>query len=169
MNILRGKRHLYEKTLFCLVLPDACFLIVLWCFKLHLVSMLCCSHRIVFICWTCIHPYATVLYWLHVRMIICFAMWSLYSFPYDCLMYDQVARMFYNMFTWSHVYLLHYTCLLLLALPWGSNVFCASVLDYKYTCSMFITASRFRCEWVFSLFPNSRLSIESVIKCFVTE
>ena len=68
MHILRGRRHsFYEKTLFCLVLLYACFLVALWCFKLHLVSMLCCSHRIVFMCWTCIHPYVIVLYWLHVR------------------------------------------------------------------------------------------------------
>ena len=71
------KTFFYEKTLFCLVLPFACFLIVLWCFELHLISVLCCSHRIVFKCWTCIHPYAIVFYWLHVWMIICFAMWSL--------------------------------------------------------------------------------------------
>ena len=73
----REKIYFYEKTLFCLVLPYACFLIALWCFELHLISMLCCSHRIVFMCWTCIHSYVIVLYWLHVRMIICFAIWSL--------------------------------------------------------------------------------------------
>ena len=48
------------------------FLFFLWCF-----DMLCCSHCIMFMCWTCIHPYAIVLYWLHVQMIICFAIWSL--------------------------------------------------------------------------------------------
>ena len=69
--------NFYEKTLFCFVLLYACFLVALWCFELCLVSMLCCSHHIVFMCWTCIHPYVIVLYWLHVRMIICFAMWSL--------------------------------------------------------------------------------------------
>ena len=50
-------------------------------------------------CWTCIYPYAIVLYWLHVRMIICFAMWSLWSFPYDFHVFDQVVHMFHNMFT----------------------------------------------------------------------
>ena len=54
------KTFFYEKTLFCLVLPSF-FLVVLWCFKLCLISMLYCSHRIVFICWTCIHPYVIVL------------------------------------------------------------------------------------------------------------
>ena len=56
-----------------------------------------------------------------------------------------------------------------LDLPWGSNVFCASVSGYRYICSKCYTTSRFRCEWVLPLFPNSRLSLESVIRCFVTE
>ena len=54
-----------EKTFFLwenFVLLYACFLIALWCFELHFVSMLYCSHYIVFMCWTCIHPYAIVLY-----------------------------------------------------------------------------------------------------------
>ena len=61
-----------EKTFFWenFVLFYAYFLVVLWC-----LDMLCCSHCIVFKCWTCIHPYAIVLFWLHVRMIICFAIW----------------------------------------------------------------------------------------------
>ena len=85
------------------------------------------------------------------------------------LVYDQVAHIFHIMITWSL-----FTCdlilvLLFLTLPWGSNLFCASVSGYKYICSKFITTSRFRCEWVLSLFPNSRLSLESVLGCFVTE
>ena len=38
---------------------------------------------------------------------------------------------------------------LLLALSWGSNVFCASVLGYRYICSKFITAPMIhdRGEW----------------------
>ena len=56
------KTSFYEKTLFCFVLLYACFLIALWCFELCLIFMLCCAHRIVFMCWTCIHPYAIVLY-----------------------------------------------------------------------------------------------------------
>ena len=62
MHIPRGRRYFFdEKTLFLFVLPYACFLIALWCFELHLVSMLCCSHRIMFMYWTYIHPYASVL------------------------------------------------------------------------------------------------------------
>ena len=71
----KGRRHFFLENL---VLLYACFLVALWCFKLCLVSsMLCCSHRIILMCWTCIYLYAIVLFWLHVRMIICFAMWSL--------------------------------------------------------------------------------------------
>ena len=82
------------------------------------------------------------------------------------LVYSQVTHMFYIMFTWSQFTCYIILVLLLLALPWGSNVFCASVLGYRYICFKFITASRFRCEWVLPLFPNSRLSLESIIGCF---
>ena len=63
-----------EKTFFWenLVFLYACFLVVLWC-----LDMLCCSHRIVFKCLTCIQPYVIVLFWLHVWMIIYFVIWSL--------------------------------------------------------------------------------------------
>ena len=62
MHILRGRRHHFnEKTLFLFVLLYAYFLVAIWWLKLHLVSMLCRSYRI-------------VLFLLHVRMIICFAM-----------------------------------------------------------------------------------------------
>ena len=71
------KTSFFRKPCFVFILYYAYFLVVLWYFELCLVSMLCCSHRIMLMCWTCIHPYAIVLYWLHIRMIICFAIWSL--------------------------------------------------------------------------------------------
>ena len=170
MHIPRGRRHWdNKKTLFCLCLFMFVFLFALWCFELCLVPMLCCSHRIILKCWTCIHPYAIVLYWLHVRMIIYFALWLLWSFPYDYFVFNQVAHMFYNMFTWSQFTCYIILILLLLALPWRSNVFCASVSSYKYICSKFITGFRFRYKWVLPMFSNSHLSLESVIGCFVTE
>ena len=54
-----------EKTSFWenLVLLYSCFLVALWCFELLLVFMFCCSHHIVFVCWTCIHPYAIMFFW----------------------------------------------------------------------------------------------------------
>ena len=76
------------------------------------------------------------------------------------LVYDQVAHMFHIMFTWSQFTYYIILVLLSLDLPWRSNVFCVSVSGYRYICSKLITASRFRCEWVLLLFPNSRLSLE---------
>ena len=72
-----GEDIFLRKPCFVFILYYACFLVVLWCFELCLVSMLCCSHRIMLMCWTCIYPYAIVLYWLYVQMIICFVIWSL--------------------------------------------------------------------------------------------
>ena len=70
------KTSLYEKTLFYLfyIMFVFLFTLVLWV-MFSIYTLLFSSHRVY--CWTCIHPYAIVLYWLHVRMIICFAMWSL--------------------------------------------------------------------------------------------
>ena len=66
-------KSFYEKTLLCLLYIMFCFLVTLWYFELCLISLLCCSHRIVPMCWTCIHPYSIMLYWLHFWIIICFA------------------------------------------------------------------------------------------------
>ena len=55
------------------------------------------------------------------------------------LVYDQVFHMCYIMFTWSQFTCFIILVLLLLALPWGSNMFCASVSGYRYICSKFIT------------------------------
>ena len=85
------------------------------------------------------------------------------------LVYGQVAHMFYIIFIWSQFTCYIILVILLLALPWGSNIFCASVSGYRYICSKCITASRFRCEWVLSLFSNSHLSLESILGYFVTK
>ena len=63
-------------VLFCftLCLFSRCFYSVLSWFELCLVSIICCSHCIILMCWTYIHSYVIVLYWLHIWMIICFAM-----------------------------------------------------------------------------------------------
>ena len=55
------------------------------------------------------------------------------------LVYGQVTHIFYIMFTWSQFTCYIILVLLLLALPWGSNVFCVSVLGYRYICFKFIT------------------------------
>ena len=56
------------------------------------------------------------------------------------LVFDQVAHMFHIKFTCSQFTCYIILVLLLLALPWGSNMFCASVSSYKYICSKFIAA-----------------------------
>ena len=122
MHIPKGRRHwANKKTLFCLFLFIFVFL-----------------YCIMFVFWTCIYPYAIVLHWMHVRMIICFALLC-YCAPLNAplivLVYDQVAHMFHIMFTWSQFTCYIILVLLLLALPWGSNMFCASVSGYKYICS----------------------------------
>ena len=65
------KTFCYKKTLFRFELYSLVPLLdlvslmqILWYFALV-------------VCWTCIHPYAIVFYWLHVWMIISFAIWSL--------------------------------------------------------------------------------------------
>ena len=60
-------------------------------------------------------------------------------FHMTVLVYNQVAHMFHIMFTWSQFTCYVILLLSLLALPWGSNVFCASVSGYRYICSKFIT------------------------------
>ena len=80
--------------------------------------------------------------------------------------WSSCSYMFHIIFTWSQFTCYIILVLLLLALPWGSNVFCASVSSYRYICFKFIIASRFRCEWVLPLFPNACLSLEFVIGCF---
>ena len=67
------------------------------------------------------------------------------------------------------LFLAHSQLLHTLTLPWGFNVFCASVSDYRYIRSKFIIVFRFRCDWVLPLFPNSCLNLESFLGCFATE
>ena len=83
--------------------------------------------------------------------------------------WSSCSYLFHIMFIWSH-----FTCyitlvILLLALPWGSNVFCANVLGYRNICFKFIISFRFRCARVLLLFPNSCLSLEFVIRCFLNQ
>ena len=110
-------------------------------------------------------------------MLLCFIdcmfRWS-FALLYDhcshfymtILVYGQDAHM---MFTWSQ-----FTCYIILVfyhLIYLEGLMCfVQVFQVTGTyVPSFITASRFRCEWVLPLFSNSRLSLESVIECFVTE
>ena len=80
------------------------------------------------------------------------------------LVYDQIAHMFHIMFTLSQFTCYIILVILLLALPWGSNVFCASVSGYKYI-YMFQVHHSFSSLWrgetlsTFSLYCLSFYSI----------
>ena len=78
------------------------------------------------------------------------------------LVYDQVAHMFHIMFTWSQFTCYIILVLLLLVLPWGFNVFCASVqITGIYVPSSSQLLDLGVC--VLPLFSNSCLSLESVL------
>ena len=113
------------------------FLLALWCFELCFVvliaSCLCFGHAyfLMLLCFIeCMFGWSIALLCVHCS-----------HFYMTVLVFDQVAHMFYIMFTWSQFACYIILVLLLLALPWGSNVFCASVSGYKYICSKCITAS----------------------------
>ena len=115
-----------------LALPYACFLDVLWFFMVY--ALLLSLHRI---------------YVLNLHTSLYLFWWSFALLCGHCshfymtvLVYDQVALIFHIMFTWSQFTCYIILVLLLLALPWGFNVFCASVSGYKYICSKFITAPK---------------------------
>ena len=149
---------------FILCLFSRCFMVLcvifsILCFVALIASCLCVGHAFILmlLCFIgCMFEWSFALLYDHcdhfhmtilclIKLLICFT---------TCLL-DR-------MFT-CYIILV----LLSLELPWGSNAFCASVSGYRYTCSKTIIASRFRCEWVFPLFPNSRLSLESVIGYFI--
>ena len=117
MHILRGRRHSFmRKPYFTLCLFSWCFMVhCVYVLNMH-ISLCLFGRSFVLLCGHCSHFYMTV------------------------LVFDQVAHIFHIMFTWSQFTCYIILVLLLLALPWGPNVFCASVSSYKYICSKFITA-----------------------------
>ena len=131
MHILRGRGHFFRKPCFTLCLFSRCFM-VLWVMFSIIYALLLSSH----------HTYV-----LNMHTSLCLFGWSFALLCDHCshfymtvLVYDQVAHMFHIMFTWSQFTCYIILIILLLALPWGSNVFCASVSGYRYICSKFIIA-----------------------------
>ena len=164
MHIPKGRKHLLWQNLvllcFILCLFSRCFMVLSVMFSIY--ALLLSSH----------HAYV-----LDMHISLCY--WALLVACSDDHLFCYVIIVVISIWlfcVWSscsYVSIM-FTCyiilvLLLLALPLGSNAFCASVSGYMYICSKFITDFRFRCEWVLPLFPNSRLSLESVIGCFFTE
>ena len=89
----------------------------------------------------------------YILMLLCFIEcmvgWSFVLLCDHCshffitvLVYDQIAHIFHIMFTWSQFTCYIILVILLLALPWRSNVFCANVSGYVYICSKFFTAPK---------------------------
>ena len=102
-----------------------------WCFMVHCVL---CFIALIASCLCVEHAYILML----VRMIFTLLCGHCSHFYMTILVYDEVAHMFHIMFTWSQFIWYIILVLLLLALPWGSNVFCANVSGYRYICSKFI-------------------------------
>ena len=120
--------------MFCFVLfyTMFVFLFSLWHYELCLVSILYYSHHIMFICWTCIHPYAFCSF-------DCMSGWSFVLLSDHCSHFHMTVWCLIKLlicFTsclLDHIFICYIMfVLLLLTLPWGSNMFCASVLGYKY-------------------------------------
>ena len=134
MHILRGKRHcVSKKTLFCLFFFMFVFLFALWCFELYLVSMLCCSHCIMFVldmhtslcycaslnacsndhllCYVIIVVIYLWLFWCMIKLLICFTSWlldrnllvTLYLFFYY-LLYLESLMCFVQVFQVTGIY-----------------------------------------------------------------
>ena len=136
------------------------FLLALWCFELCFVvliaSCLCIGHAyfLMLLCFIeCMFGWSFALLCDHCS-----------HFYMTSLVYDQVAHMFHIMFTWSQFTCYIVLVLLLLALPRGSNVFCASVSGYKYICFKCITSSHhFVGGETLSTFSLYCLSLYSVV------
>ena len=133
MHIPRGRRLcVNKKTLFCLCLFMFVFLFALWCLELCLVSLFCCSHCIMF------------MYVLDMHTSLCYCA-SLNVCSDDHLFCYMIIVAISIWLFWCMIKLLtcFTSCLLvflLLALLWESNVFCVSVLGYRYICFKFIVA-----------------------------
>ena len=90
----------------------------------------------------------------YIHMLLCFIecmfRWSFALLCNHCshfyitiLLYDQVAHMFHIMFTWSQFTCCIILVLLLLALPWRSNMF-----SHVFTCLIFVDQTQ-KYFWVF--------------------
>ena len=162
MHILKGRRHILWENLvlscFMLCLFSRCFMVFWVIFSIY--TLLLSAHRVYVLD-------------VHISLLVCFidCMFG-WSFALLCDYYGHfhmTVLCLIKLLVCFISYLLDRILLVLLSLdlPWGSNAFCASVSGYRYICYKFITTSRFRCEWVLPLFPNSLLSLEFVLEYFV--
>ena len=157
MHIPRGRRHFFLENLvlfcFTLCLFSCCFMVLWVMFSINVLFL--SSHRV---------------YVLDIHTSLCYCALLVACSDDHLLCYIIIVVISIWLFcVWSIFTCYIILILLSLDLPWESNAFCANVSSYRYTCFKFILVSKFRCEWALSLFPNSRLSLECVIGCFVTE
>ena len=118
--------------MFCFVLLYVCFLVIFMVFwvTLSIYALLFSSHCIyVLDMYTSLYYCALVIAYLDDNLF-CYVIIIAFSIWLFCIWsnYSYVSHLVYMIV----LYLLLYTCHLLLDLPWGSNVFCASVSGYKY-------------------------------------
>ena len=162
MHIPKERTHrVNKKTQFCLFFFMFVFLFALLCFELCLVSILFYSHCIVFV--------------LDMHTSLCYCA-SLNACLDDHLFFYMIIVVISLWLFWCMIKLLicFTQCLLVtLYLPFYYLLYLEGLICFvqvfQVFCSKFITASKFRCEWVLPLFPNSHLSLEFVLGCFVME
>ena len=145
------------------------------CILVFVLSLLC-PCRIVPRC-ICLVWYALVECWAYKCLALClitcmslcsFQVWmsTVITTLWCSLSWSSHSLLLNSIFVWSHI-----ACFICISCFSAYNDH--GVLLY-FRRFMFIwfkscTVSRFRCEWVLPLFSNSRLSLESVLGCFVTE
>ena len=111
-------------------------------------------------CWTCNWSLWLVFIALHVWM-------SIYWLNVHCshylkteLVWSRYAYMFYSVYKLDRTLLAHVRTMYSTCHKLNETFVCVSVSGYKY---IHASASQLRCEWVLPLFPNSHLSLESVL------
>ena len=128
-----------EKTYFMRKPCSICFTLCLfscfslWCFELLLVSIysLFLSLHYVYVLdmLSSLYYYAFLLACSD-NYLFCYVIIVVISIWLSCV-WSSCSYVSYRVYLIAF-YLLLYTCPLLLALPWGSNMFCASVSKYRY-------------------------------------
>ena len=121
-----GEDIFYKKIMFCFVLF---YFMALWV-TFSIYALLFSSYRVYVLYMHTFLCYCTLLiacsddHLFCYVIIVVFSIWLFYVWS-SC---SYISHLVYMIV----LYLLLYTCPLLLALPWESNVFCASVSGYRY-------------------------------------
>ena len=132
MHIPRGRRHLLWENLvllcFTLCLFSHCFMMLWVTFSIY--ALLLSSHRVYVLDMHTSLCHCALLVVCSDDHLFCYMIIVVISIWLSCV-WSSCSYVSHHVYLITF-YLLHYTCLLLLALPWGSNVFCASVSVYMF-------------------------------------